>query len=360
MKQLSLFSLLTFLSLFLVGCSQESTKTSGSSSNPYCQYNPYSYGCPGYTGGTNGGQNPYCQQNPFLQGCPQFCQYNPTHASCVGSTTGGTTGGSTNPTCLQNPYAQGCPQFCQYNPTHVSCRNPYPDYQSDPKYPNWGVRYPGGQPPESCSPTFTPDYISEAGYTPWETRKATITLAGMESGNIMYAPSPLRPDASQMLNTSPDMMDINGVKRFYATDSILKLRIKVRPQPNARKSDQTLCHDRNIEKGSTTPGYTKLQYYVKVYGITDSNSVNYLATLGPYTTTVNGCSPAIHLSQFKAESPNGVFVTIDQVKSNQDCWWDDGPNGTGFLNCNNFKNVRSFDCWQMELEVASDGTKTFN
>jgi len=32
----------------------------------------------------------------------------------------------------------------------------------------------------------------------------------------------------------------------------------------------------------------------------------------------------------------------------------------GFKNSNVFSDVRSMDCWTMDIEVAADGTKTFD
>jgi hypothetical protein len=190
----------------------------------------------------------------------------------------------------------------------------------------------------------------------FNTRKGTITLAGLTTGSILY--SPFAPEAPNYLNTSPMLKSVAQAKVFYMTDSTLKVRFKVKAQPDAAQTD-TMCYGRNMP-GSTFPGYTKLQYYVKVYGVNASNAVTFLDTKGPFTTGVNSCSSAVDLSQYINQNPGqvGLVVTVDQVKANQACssWnWT-----TGFTSCNSYKNVRSFDCWAMDIEVAADGTKTFD
>jgi hypothetical protein len=152
------------------------------------------------------------------------------------------------------------------------------------------------------------------------------------------------------------LKSVSQAKVFYMTDSMLKVRFKVKAQPAAAQTD-TMCYGRNMP-GSTIPGYTKLQYMVKVYGVGAGNAVTYLDTKGPFTTGVNSCSPALDLSQYINQNPGqeGIVVTVEQVKANQNC----SPWTNGFNTCNSYKNVRSFDCWAMDIEVAADGTKTFD
>jgi hypothetical protein len=98
---------------------------------------------------------------------------------------------------------------------------------------------------------------------------------------------------------------------------------------------------------------------VKVYAASSSNAVSWLATLGPFTTGVNGCSEAIDLSEYKEASPSGLIVTINDVQENKNCsnWsW----NSVGWNACNTFNKVRKMECWSMDFEVAADGTKTFD
>jgi hypothetical protein len=56
--------------------------------------------------------------------------------------------------------------------------------------------------------------------------------------------------------------------------------------------------------------------------------------------------------------PNGMYLKISNVLENKGCsdWNWQG----GFSNCNNWVPVRSSECWTMDIEVAADGTKTFD
>ncbi len=358
MKQNYFFLALTFFTLILSGCQQKAAKKS-SSSNPsttncsgqaywttpgcvgYCQNNPGGYGCGGRTGettsgttggttagitsgatsGTTGGAN--CTVYPLAVSCPTYCQQVPKPYGCL-------TNGSN---CNVNPNAAGCPG------TSVTI-NPY-----------YGIQYPplGTPPTGTCSDPYDPEGLPNA----FATRKGTITLAGLTTGSIEYNPL----TASNLLNTSPMLKSVAQAKIFFMTDSVLKVRIKPKPQPAASQSD-TMCYGRNMP-GVTIPGYTKLQYYVKVYGVSAGNALTLLDTKGPFTTGVNSCSDAIDLSEYQEQSPTGVAIAIDQVKANQNCsglYWT----SAGFATCNVYKNVRSYDCWAMDFEVAADGTKTFD
>ncbi len=294
-------------------------------------------------------------------GCAGYCQYNSTDNACDGSsgTSSGETSGTTETNCSTEPISPKCSSYCQVYPSAYGCLENGTNCNATPTAsgcpgssvtvnPNWGVQYPGGVPQGSCSDPYDPEGLTNA----FDTRKGTITLAGLTSGSITY--TPFAPDAPNLLNTSPMLKSVGQSKIFFMTDSVLKVRFKVKPQPAAAQSD-TMCYGRNIP-ASTIPGYTKLQYYVKVYGASSSNALTHLGTEGPYTTAVNSCSNSIDLSFYKKQSPSGVVISIDQVKANQNC----SPWTNGFNNCNSFKNVRSFDCWQMDFEVAADGTKIFD
>lgn len=327
--------------MFLTGCQEKSSKTTTVS----CIGNNYFLpGCPGYnqystggqtsgttsgttTGGTTGSTNNTCYQGNnyyYLQGCPGFCQYYPTHASCssggtTGSTTGGTTGGSTT--------------------------NPYPQTPSSVLYTNWGVKYPGGVPSGSCSQSYSPTGVT---FTPYATRSATITMAGHDN----YDPTNV--ETQNAYNTSSILKTVNQAKTLYSTDAILKVRFKPKPQPDSALSP-TACYGR-LTGQSSTPGYTKLMFTVNVVGW-DANNNRSIEPVGVYTVGVNSCSQGIDLSSFASRFPNGMYVQISDIYANQNCWWD---NNTGFNSCNAFKLVREADCWSMDIEVAADGTKTFD
>lgn len=333
MKLRSLLIMLTFFILVLTGCQEKSSSKKSSNQNPYyCYQYPNDPVCSGNntTGGTTGNYN-YCQMYPYAPGC--------YGGNTTGSSTGGTSG-TTN--CSQNPFSFAC--YCQTYPRATGC----PSTGVGNVYPYWGVRYPPvvngvsqGIPPENCSAPQLPSGMTQAH----ETRKGTVTIAGHKDYNLIE-PEPY-------LNTSSNLMTKSEAKQFFITDSYLKIRFKPNIQPELSMGD-SICYGRASGQ-STTPGYTKLTFYVNVYSANGA----LLRTINVPATTINSCSQAYDLSNQIAASPAGIFITVRDVKANQDCWWSDGPTGTGFTNCNKFKDVRAADCWSMDIEVAADGTKTF-
>lgn len=346
MKQKSFILVLALFTLILSGCQQKAASKKSSTTNPVA---PPATSCVGEAYWT-------------LAGCTGYCQYNPTAAICTGGTTGGTTG-STGVVCTTYPMAVTCANYCQQTPRPYGCLangsncNVNPNASGCPGAsvtvnPYWGIHYPptGTPPTGTCSEPYAPEGLPNA----FATRKGTITLAGLTTGSIEYNPL----TAGSLLNTSPMLKSVAQAKIFFMTDSVLKVRMKPKPQPYAAQSS-TMCYGRNMP-GVTIPGYTKLQYYVKVYAATSGNALGaLLGTEGPIETGVNDCSPAIDLSGYQEQSPTGVVIAVDQVKANQNCsgsFWT----ANGFANCVSYKNVRSYDCWAMDFEVAADGTKTFD
>jgi hypothetical protein len=316
--------LIVFCLLFLASCQEKSSKKS----SPSCTGNDYwAPGCPGsnqygITGGVTGAQ---CQGSnySFYPGCPGFCQTYPTHSSCQGGTTGTTTGGTTGGI------------------------NPFPQYSSNPIYANWGVQYPGGTPAENCSQAVAPTGVT---FTPYETRKATMSI----QGKTFY--SPASSVASQYMNTSSILKSVANARTLLETDSVLKVRFKPRPQPENTQSSP-YCYIPSYTKMSSVAGYTKLQYSVVLVG-TKANGTTEQEPIGTFTTDVNSCTPAIDLSSYTSLYPAGMYLIVQSVRSNQGTW----PNNYaqyGFRDSNTFTDVRSMDCWVIDVEVAADGTKTF-
>lgn len=380
-KYLHFILLLT--TILLIGC-QETTKTVYRDQNPN-QWNP------GTTnGGTSGGYCMFNSSHPSYwttngcqgyQQCQQNQQSNPSCPGYNGGTTssgsnGGSTGG-TNPTtgvCAQNPNSPFCqPNYCgtsgavpygcilygftrvncYINPTHAGCGG---SSQPVAHNPNWGVWYPGGEPSGSCSSTYTPVPLNSA----FETRKGTVTIAGggRNTGDPATSYNVIDKNGSQhYYNTSELLTSTTGVKQFYLTDAILKLRIKVLPEPYAA-GDLTVCKGRKT--GSYVPGYTKLEFNINVYGITSSGGNVYIRSI-PYTGSnaigVNNCTPSIDLSRDQENYPYGVFVTVENIKENKNC---SQPLWNGWASCNQFNKVRSLECVRLDFEVAADGTKTFD
>jgi hypothetical protein len=299
MKQTSSLFILLFA---LAGCIDTSTKKSTSNTNnsAYCAQYPYAQGCLGTTTGTTGGGSNYCTTNPTAWGCPGY----------------------------QSPG-----------------ENPYTQVPSVPVNPNWNVHYPGGVPQGSCTAAADPMGFPNA----YDTRKGTITLAG----GYWYNPSSA--EAPNYMNTSSLLKSVPGAKMFFMTDSMVKVRFKVHPQPDSANST-SVCYGR-VTGQSTIAGYTKLKFNVQVVGVRADNTT-VTEPLGYYTVGVNSCSPGIDLSSFKSMYPNGIYVIISDVRANQGQYPADYST-KGWTNSDSYSLVRSGDCWSMDLEVAADGTKTF-
>lgn len=321
-----------FSLMFLTACQETTKKTSSSSSNNLCVGTGYYTvpGCPGYsgttTGGTTGGTSAICSQgNNYFNyaGCPGFCQSYPTHTSCStsGTTTGSTTGGTVT--------------------------NPFPQYSSVSVTPNWGVKYPGGVPAGSCSSTYAPSGIN---FTPYETRKATMTIVG----KTWYNPADTAV-APNYMNTSSLLKTVAGARQLFSTDSLLKVRFKAIQQPES-SSNSPYCYGRAT--GAAIAGYTKLQFSVTLVGVRANGSTD-TEPLGTFNIGVNSCTPAINLSSYASTYPGGIYLRVEAVKGNQ-AYFPNNYDFFGFRDVNSFSDIRSMDCWVLDVEVAADGTKTFD
>lgn len=365
MKQTTIVLMLTFFTLILTGCQEKKVTKKSSSSNPSTQ------SCNGQLYWTAPGCAGYCQHNPSGYGCNGSTTSGTTGGTTTGSSTGGTTSGYTGTgVCATNPSLPYCSStYCNASPKPLGClANGTNCYLNQTAYgcggsstilppnPYWGMFYPpSGTPPAgSCSPTRLPSGQNTA----LETRKGTITITGKgkNSSDPDTEYSPFSTDAPNYLNTSTLLKNVGDAKLFFLTDSVLKFRVKVNPEPESHGA-AGVCYGRG--SGAYLAGYTQLKYYVTVYGATGNNGVTFLAKLGPYQTSVNNCSPAIDLSTYQESSPTGLIVAITEVMENKNCsgWsWND----TGWGACNSFNKIRSMECWSMEFEVAADGTKTFD
>jgi hypothetical protein len=368
MKQTTFLLMLTFFTLILTGCQEKTVSKKSSNSNNS------SANCSGQAYWTTPGCIGYCQNSPGSYGCGSTTSgtTGSTTGGTTGTTTGGTTGGTTGTgVCASNPSLPYCsPNYCSPNPKPYGClSNGSNCYLNQTAYgcggsaaavpanPYWGVKYPpsGSAPSGSCSASYVPSGQT----TTLETRKGTITIngKGRNSGDPITEYAPFHTDAPNYQNTTDLLKSVPQAKLFFLTDSVLKFRVKINPEPDSSGTSQNVCYGRN--SGTYLAGYTKLQYAVKVYGVNANNGFSYLGTLGPYTTNVNNCSPAIDLSAYQESSPNGIMVAIYDVKENKNCspWnWD----ANGWNNCSNFNKIRSMECWSMDFEVAADGTKTFD
>jgi hypothetical protein len=353
MKHYSSIFLLSLFSLILMGCQQKSSKPSNSSStNPVCVGSSYFLpGCPGHTGGTTGG-TVTCNPPQYGQTqCQNYCQYFNCNTTTGGSTGGNSGGVNCNPS--MGPVHNTCPNYCQINPSASGCLPNGTNCNSNPSASgcpgssgsidgnNYGSNYPQGVPANSCSTPYA------SGSNSYDTRKGTMTIVGGSWYN------PADPSAPNYLNTSSMLKSVSEAKLFFMTDSVVKVRFKVRPMP---ESTSNACYGRTT--GSTIPGYTKLKFNVLVKGVNSNNTLTGEDYVGTYETGVNACTQGLDLSYYKAKYPNGFVVLVSSVQGNQGCSNYDYNNG--FKNCNVWKNIRTIDCWSLDMEVAADGTKTFD
>lgn len=350
-----------FFSLILAGCQEKSTSRKSSSSNAlncsgnnyytlpgcvgYCQYNPTSTSC-------TTGNNLSCSGQAYwtTPGCAGFCQYNPSAQACGGSggTTGTTTGGSTTGgttgtvnNCAISPYSFAC--YCQTYPFGTGCPTGTTSLN-----PNWGVMYPPtGSAPDNSGSTCTsynPSGVTQA----YEVRKGTVTVVGGQ----WYNPTA----ASQLYNTTSSLKSVASAKAFFQTDSMLKVRFKVKPQPHSANTTNT-CFGRTTGQ-SYIAGYYKLKFNVTLVGVRSDNTTGE-EFLGVIEGNVNSCTTGIDLSNYVGMYPNGVYLKITDVQSNQGTW-PSNYSTYGFRDGNTWKTVRTSDCWTLDVEVAADGTKTFD
>lgn len=343
MKQKTFFILLTFFTLILTGCQEKPARRSSNT-------NPYNANCTGQAYWTTPGCAGYCQYNPSANGCGG------TTGGTIGGTTGTTTGGATIGggtttgtttgtvnSCLTNPYSYAC--YCQTNPHATGCAG---TGVSVAPSPGWGNKY-YTNPPDNTSSTcgtYNPSGVSQA----YETRKGTITVGGGQ----WYNPS--SPTNLTTTYNSSTLRSVSAAKTFFITDSMIKVRFKVRAEPETQSTGSTICQGRT-EGQSWLPGYFKLKFAVSLVG-TKSDNTTAEEPLGTITGAVNSCTSGIDLSPYAGMYPNGMYLKISNVTENKGCSnynWQ-----TGFSTCSSFVNVRSSECWTMDIEVAADGTKTFD
>ena len=206
--------------------------------------------------------------------------------------------------------------------------------------PNWGDNYPGL--------SLLSNSCTDATGAGAETRQVTVTAAG----DFSY--SPLLSNITSFQNTSELLKSINGVQTLLDADSILKMRLKIKPEPYSAGTGGNVCFGRS--SGSTSKGYTKLMFNVKIYGY--RNGAKQYITTKSYTTNINGCTPAISLGNYLGNY-DYIFFDITDVMSNT-MFTPNDYSQNGFYNSNSFEKVPNTKCWSMDIEVASDGTKTFN
>ncbi|WPU64409.1 hypothetical protein [Peredibacter starrii] len=345
MKHMPLFFVFALM-LIAVGC-QETTKTKTVTQDPQCAW----YGtCGGTTGSAQYCTGTYYWTQPNCAGY-QYCQSYPSYPACVTSgTTSGTTSGSTTGSTTSGTTGSTTGGTTTYP-------NPYRFYYSGYVDKNWMVNYPY-VPSISCTAASAPSGIS---YTPYDTRKGSITLRGQ----VNYDPA----SGQEFFDTTSELLRTKeGSKNFFWGDSILKVRFIANVQPESRNTT-TVCPGR-VSGKSTMKGYGRIKFDLTLVGTT-INGTTQTVSLGTKIIDVNKCTPALDLSSYAAQYPGGIYFKISNVWGNQE--WAPGTYNEaaiydtyGFIYPQNpnvsgtWKQVRTSDCWSLDIEVASNGTKTFN
>ena len=383
MKHMSLIFIFALMT-FVTACQESKTKTSSSSNQLNCSTNPASYGCPSY------------------------CTYYPTGFGCSGSTTGTTTGGSVNcssdpTTFFQNQSCQGYAQ-CMSNPsvstycsnypggstggtTGGTTTNPYPNYSSAYADKNWQVKYPYVPSIQNCPAPTTPSGVT---YTPYETRKGTVTVVGKGFSPVKNA-DPISWYDPRTYNTISDdrtssmLRNVNDALNFFYSDSVMRVRIKANLQPDSSQANP-LCYGR-VSSQSWIKGYSRMKLDLYLVGVTrnDNGTVTSYSNpellVGDMTIGINYCSSVLDLSNFNgvnylSKYPDGFFLQIRNVRGNQN--WAPGGSTPAESNAQQrafdlygfypntyydgnsyMQAIRGNDCWSVDIEVAADGTKTF-
>lgn len=219
-----------------------------------------------------------------------------------------------------------------------------------PQDPHWGELYSGRSKDllerNNCTPSFHTDSSI------YDTRKVKITASGE------YSYDPTLSDTRYFTNTSFHLKTLEGVQELLATDVMLKIRFKVKPEPESTGTTNEVCYRRN--KGSTSKGYTKLSFDVAIYRIESSGATTEIHTEPFSFVEINSCTRAFDLKPYKEMSPNGIYFVIRNVRSNTKS--NDLPSydKDGFYESYAMERVPGTKCWSMDIEVAADGTKTFD
>lgn len=212
-----------------------------------------------------------------------------------------------------------------------------------PGYPplSWEISYAGGV---NWYPRNNPEsnayYCNASGYN-------TYTTSECYSAN-----------SAILSETTPTTLD---ARTAFQTDSRYKVKITVKPFSfvggtaggnNSTLKDKLHCY-RRLVPGATQShdNYSGLRFTVKLRKLTNCNSSG--CSLGSTVSTVTkdvavNSSTIIDFSGSRPPSAEPYFVEISNVKN------------LSYLDSNgNPRSIRSFSCWDMKVEVATDYTQDF-
>ncbi len=256
---------------------------------------------------------------------------------------------SSNSLCTQNPTASGCG-----GNTGGGTGGSYST--TIPSDNNWADLYAGQTiPPESnCQTTGT-------GYG---LRKGTITMSGgwwFSPASNWSAQNPANTYSTTALakesqytsnkyghNVSGYFTDVTEMRNFLDSDSVRKVRFKVRPQVKP-PTGQSYCYYRRIGQSADTYGYSKLRLTVGVRPLKADGTLDTIKRSWTVESVVNSCTPAIDMSASQIGTwPHGVVFEITRAERSDNCWYQTG--------CTTYADIPAKSCWQVDVEAAVDGT----
>jgi len=156
-----------------------------------------------------------------------------------------------------------------------------------------------------------------------------------------------------------DLNDWTTVQQLFVTDSRMRLRVKVLPQPSQ-------CYDNNgnslVSHDTTfTPAYDRLKFSISVSQITtNNNNVMQINApfwekpdIGPIEADGSSCSSIYTMDLPVVGSIYPYIISIYDVKSNFAC---DHYNNS---QCPADWIIPENGCWSVELQLVTDDTQDF-
>lgn len=168
------------------------------------------------------------------------------------------------------------------------------------------------------------------------------------------------------------LMNITEGRIAFQSDSRLKVRFKIHPQPVA-PNGQEYCYGRETGQPSDAFRYTKVKFTVYLRDVLEHNVTKELVVgnryqpryIGP--VSASSCSPIIDYSSSRnlsSQDPNYTLVSnvieIDDVRSDSNCQecQDTNCQYENFY-CPAESIIRAASCWRMTLQISTDSTQDF-
>lgn len=190
----------------------------------------------------------------------------------------------------------------------------------------------------------------------------------MMAGQVNWLPGS---NYTYFVDGSDPVIDLQLAQVLFATDSRLKLRFKVMPQPNTIGMNDEFCYGRNSGVADQFQ-YKKLKFNVRlrnivkttffIFGIssftnTTVSSHYHTRTIGPLD--VGSLSEVIDLSLNRDDTSLGTVVEIANVRADSECQYHTANNDSARMAgaCPAETLVREQSCWHLEMQVSTNETR---